>query len=80
MCNINGMSKLERLLESRLELACEKNEWLASAKILYDTQMGELVIEKFLKEPIDANDRHDAFTSLCDFIINVDDWLAKLAA
>lgn len=67
--DIDKMSKLERLLESRLESACEKNEWIASAKILYGTQTGELVIEKFSKEPIDAKDRRDAFMSLCDFII-----------
>ena len=67
--NIEKMVKAERLLESRLESACEKNEWIASAKILYGTQTGKLVIEKFSKVPIDAKDRLDAFMSLCDFII-----------
>lgn len=47
--NIDRMSRLARLLESRLEAACKKNEWIASAKILYGTQMGSLVIEKFSK-------------------------------
>ena len=69
MHNINIMSKLEWLLESRFEAACEKNEWVATAKILCGTQIGSLVIERFSKDPIDAKDRRDAFMSLRDFII-----------
>lgn len=67
--NNEKMCKCERLLEKRLESACEKNGWIASAKILYGTQIGELVIEKFSQEPIDAKDRRDAFMGLSDFII-----------
>ena len=67
--NIETMVKAERFLETRLESACERNEWIATAKILYGTEMGSLVIEKFSKEPIDAKDRRDAFMSLCDFVI-----------
>lgn len=67
--DIDKMCKLERLLENRFEAACEKNEWIASAKILFGTQMGSFVIEKFSKDTIDAKDRRDAFMSLCDFII-----------
>ena len=67
--DIDKMCKLERLLENRLEAACEKNEWIASAKILYGTQMGSFVIEKFSKDTIGAKDQRDAFMSLCNFII-----------
>ena len=67
--NIEKMSTLERLLEQRLEKACEKNDWIASAKILLGAEECRLVLEKFSSEPIDEKDHRDAFMSLCDFII-----------
>ena len=67
--DINKMCDLERLLESRFEKACEKDDWIATAMIPFGTQKGKLVVEKFSKVPISATDRHYVLKSVCDFII-----------
>ena len=66
--NIETMVKAERLLETRLESACERNEWIATARILMGSKTGNLVIEKFSRLPIEAKERREAFMRLYDFI------------
>lgn len=68
--DINKMCDLERLLESRFEKACEKDDWIATAMIPFGTQKGKLVLEKFSKVPISATVRRDVLMSVCDFLVN----------
>ena len=67
--DINKMCDLERLLESRFEKACEKDDWIATAMIPFGTQKEKLMLEKFSMVPISATVRRDVLMSVCDFIV-----------
>jgi len=67
--DINKMCDLERLLESRFEKACEKDDWIATAMIPFGTQKGKLVLEKFSKVPISVTVRRDVLMRVRDFVV-----------
>lgn len=67
--DIDKMCDLERLLESRFEKACEKDDWIATAMIPFGTQRGKLVLEKFSKVPISVTVRRDVLMRVRDFIV-----------
>ena len=67
--DINKICELERLLESRFEKACDKDDWIATAMIPFGTQKGKLVLEKFSKVPISFTVRRDFLMSVRDFIV-----------
>ena len=67
MDNIKKIADYEIAVERRLEKACERDGWIASAHVSFGTDYVDCQLEKFGREEV--QDEADALKSLEEFIL-----------
>ena len=66
MENIETMARIEREIEKRMEVACEKDGWVASVA-MYPINAASLIIEKINELPVTAEDAEAAMQRALQF-------------
>ena len=66
MENIEKMARIEREIEKRMEVACEKDGWVVSVA-MYPITAVSLFIEKFAEQPVPVEDAQAAMQRALQF-------------